>query len=121
MLLKINDLSLKQDLVFEEALDQSSENYRIVKDKYDNGLSNTNDLLEADVDQLISKINNALDKANTFQKYYELLSATGQLTPTFNLSKTNQAPSYGKEKNKYKVPNYYTSGIGSIRQDLRYL
>jgi hypothetical protein len=29
-----------------------SENYRIIKDKYDNGLSDTNDLLEADVEQL---------------------------------------------------------------------
>nr|MBP8886292.1 TolC family protein [Flavobacterium sp.] len=62
-------------------------NYRIIKDKYDNGLSDTNDLLEADVEQLSSKINNALAKANTFQKYYELLSATGQLSQTFTISK----------------------------------
>ncbi len=32
------------------------ENYRIVKNKYDNGLSDTNDLLEADLEQLQSKI-----------------------------------------------------------------
>jgi hypothetical protein len=42
------------------AVEQSSENYRIIKDKYDNGLSDTNDLLEADVEQLSSKINKAL-------------------------------------------------------------
>lgn len=81
------DLSLKQNVVFSEALEQSAENYRIIKDKYDNGLSDTNDLLEADVEQLSSKINNALTKANTFQKYYELLSATGQLSQTFTISK----------------------------------
>lgn len=81
------DLSLKQNVVFSEALKQSAENYRIIKDKYDNGLSDTNDLLEADVEQLSSKINNALTKANTFQKYYELLSATGQLSQTFTISK----------------------------------
>ena len=81
------DLSLKQNVVFSEALEQSAENYRIIKDKYDNGLSDTNDLLEADVEQLSSKINNALAKANTFQKYYELLSATGQLSQTFTISK----------------------------------
>lgn len=80
-------LAIKQDLVYAEAIDQASENYRIVKDKYDNGLSNTNDLLEADVDQLTAKINKALGKANIIQKYYELLSVTGQLTTTFNPSK----------------------------------
>lgn len=81
------DLSLKQNVVFSEALEQSAENYRIIKDKYDNGLSDTNDLLETDVEQLSSKINKALAKANTFQKYYELLSATGQLSQTFTISK----------------------------------
>jgi len=81
------DLSLKQNQVYIQAFDQASENFRIVKDKYDNGLSDTNDLLEADVDQLSSKINTALAKANIIQKYYELLSASGQLTQSFNLSK----------------------------------
>jgi outer membrane protein TolC len=81
------DLALKQNQVYLEAAAQSSENYRIVKDKYDNGLSNTNDLLEADVEQLSSKINNALARANIIQKYYELLSVTGQLSQTFNFSK----------------------------------
>jgi outer membrane protein TolC len=81
------NLALKQNEVYLEAAAQSSENYRIVKDKYDNGLSNTNDLLEADVEQLSSKINKALARANIIQKYYELLSTTGQLSQTFNLSK----------------------------------
>ncbi|MBC7493866.1 MAG: TolC family protein, partial [Flavobacterium sp.] len=43
------NLALKQNLVYAQAVEQTSENYRIVKDKYDNGLSDTNDLLEADV------------------------------------------------------------------------
>jgi outer membrane protein TolC len=81
------DLSLKQNQVYIQAFEQASENFRIVKDKYDNGLSDTNDLLEADVDQLSSKINTALAKANIIQKYYELLSASGQLSQSFNLSK----------------------------------
>ncbi|MEM8520759.1 TolC family protein [Flavobacterium sp. PL12] len=80
------DLALKQSVVYGEAEEQSTENYRIVKDKYDNGLSDTNDLLEADVEQLSSKINKALAKANTIQKYYELLSVTGQLSQTFNVA-----------------------------------
>ncbi|TRX10938.1 TolC family protein [Flavobacterium gawalongense] len=81
------DLALKQNVVYGQALEQSTENYRIIKDKYDNGLSDTNDLLEADVEQLGSKINKALAKANIIQKYYELLSVTGQLSQSFNLSK----------------------------------
>ena len=81
------DLALKQNIVYLQAVDQATENYRIVKDKYDNGLSDTNDLLEADVDQLNARINTALARANIIQKYYELLSATGQLSQSFNLSK----------------------------------
>ncbi|RED23755.1 outer membrane protein TolC [Flavobacterium cutihirudinis] len=81
------DLAISQDAVFEQAVAQASENYRLVKDKYDNGLSDTNDLLEADVDQLSTQINKALSKANIIQKYYELLTATGQISQSFNLSK----------------------------------
>jgi outer membrane protein TolC len=81
------DLALKQDLVYNQAVEQASENYRIIKDKYDNGLSDTNDLLEADVEQLGSNINKTLARANVIQKYYELLSVSGQLNQTFNLSK----------------------------------
>ena len=81
------DLSLKQNQVYIQASTQASENYRIVKDKYDNGLSDTNDLLEADVEQLSSSINITLARANIVQKYYELLSATGQLTQSFNQTK----------------------------------
>lgn len=80
-------LALKQDVVYGQAVEQSSENYRIIKDKYENGLSDTNDLLEADVEQLSATINKALAKANIIQKYYELLSVTGQLSQSFNLSK----------------------------------
>ncbi len=81
------DLALKQSTVYNQAVEQATENYRIIKDKYDNGLSDTNDLLEADVEQLSSKINQTLTKANIIQKYYALLSVSGQLNQTFNLSK----------------------------------
>nr|WP_298223762.1 TolC family protein [Flavobacterium sp.] len=81
------ELAVKQDKVYSESVIQSSENFRIVKDKYENGLSNTNDLLEADVDALSAKINLANAKANVALKYYELLNTTGQLLESFNLSK----------------------------------
>jgi len=81
------DLAIKQKGVYTQAVEQATENYRILKDKYDNGLADTNDLLEADVEQLSAKINNTVAKANVIQKYYNLLSVTGQLNQTFNLSK----------------------------------
>jgi len=81
------DLAINQSVVYDEALQQAAENYRLVKDKFDNGLSDTNDLVEADVEHLNAKINTALSKATIIQKYYELLSVSGQLSQSFNLSK----------------------------------
>ena len=81
------ELSIKQNKLYNEAVAQADENYRIVKDKYDNGLSNTNDLLEADVEDLTAKINVAYAQANMALKFYELLEASGILTQSFNLSK----------------------------------
>ncbi|WP_235922015.1 TolC family protein [Flavobacterium phycosphaerae] len=80
------NLSLKQSLVYDKAVEQASENYRIVKDKYDNSLSDTNDLLEADYQQLQAKINQALSKADVAQKYYELQFASGKLTSSLNIN-----------------------------------
>jgi outer membrane protein len=82
------NLSVKQGLVYKEAVEQAGENYRIVKDKYDNGLSDTNDLLEADVEQLSAQINQANAKANVALKYYELLNVSGQLVQSFNLTQS---------------------------------
>lgn len=81
------NLALKQSSVYDLALEQASENYRILKDKFDNGLADTNDLLEADVEQLSAKVNTATSKADIIQSYYEMLSATGQLSQSFNLTK----------------------------------
>ncbi|MGV9003880.1 TolC family protein [Flavobacterium sp.] len=80
------ELTLKQSLVYEKAVQQTTENYRIVKDKYDNSLSDTNDLLEADFEALQSKINQALSKADVAQKYYELQFANGTLTSSLNIN-----------------------------------
>ena len=78
------NLALNTFEVYQVSEEQAVENYRIVKDKYDNGLSDTNDLLEADVQQLQTRINLAYAKADIAQKYYELLSAEGILTTKFS-------------------------------------
>lgn len=77
-------LALKQKQVYEKAQVQAVENYRIVLDKYNNGLSNTNDLLEANVEQLQAKINFSLSAADISQKYYELQFQKGNLTQSIN-------------------------------------
>ena len=73
-------LAIQQKQVYEKAQEQAAENYSIVKDKYDNGLSNTNDLLEANVDQLQAKINYTISTSDILEKYYELQFQKGQLT-----------------------------------------
>ncbi len=80
-------LANKQNVVFEQAIQVATENYRIVKDKYDNGLATTNELLEADVEQLNAKINFAYSKANVMLKYYEMQESSGLLTTSLTLSK----------------------------------
>ncbi len=77
-------LSMKQNVVYTQAVEQATENFRIVKDKYDNSLSTTNDLLEADVQQLQTKINLALSQADIALKYYQLQFAEGKLINSFN-------------------------------------
>src|SRR5690606_5558787 len=54
------NLAVKKEEVFEEALEQADENYRIVKDKYDNGLADTDQLLEADIEELQAQINQTI-------------------------------------------------------------
>jgi outer membrane protein len=83
------NLSIKQNKSYTDAVEQSTENYRIVKDKYDNGLVDTNDLLDADIEQLTAKINETFSKAEITQRYYELLNASGKLTGSFNLTQNN--------------------------------
>ena len=77
-------LALRKYEVYTKSEEQAIENYRILKDKYDNGLADTNDLLDADVDQLQAKMNLAYANADITQKYYELLTAQGTLTNQFN-------------------------------------
>lgn len=77
------ELAKNQKEVFDQALKQAEENYRIVKNKYDNGVADTDDLLEADVQKAQSQINVAVSKATIIEKYYNLLLVNGDLTSKF--------------------------------------
>lgn len=68
--------------VYEKAKEQANENYRIVKNKFDNQLATTNDLLEADVAKLQASLGYTLARADAFVAYNQLLQSSGLLTGT---------------------------------------
>lgn len=78
-------LALKKNDVYAEALEQADENYRIVKDKYDNGLSDTDQLLEADVEQLQAQINQVISEADIQLALYKYAFTQGNLIETLQL------------------------------------
>lgn len=73
-------LSQRKIEVYKQAVVQADENFRITKNKYDNALVNTTDLLDANVLLLQSKINLAVAKADVLLAYSKLLEITGILT-----------------------------------------
>lgn len=74
--------SQKKIDVYEKAIEQADENYRIVKNKYANSLATLTDLLEADVAQLQSRLNYSFAKADAVVVYNQLLQSAGLLSQT---------------------------------------
>jgi outer membrane protein len=72
-------LAQKKIDVYDKAIAQATENYRITKNKYDNSLVTITDLLEADVSLLQAKLNAAYARADAALAYNKLLSTTGTL------------------------------------------
>ena len=73
-------LAMKKIDVYNKAITQADENYRITKNKYDNSLATTTDLLEADVAQLQSKLNFTVSKADALVAYKKLQQTAGLLS-----------------------------------------
>jgi outer membrane protein len=63
--------------VYAKAVTQAQENYRIVKNKFDNNLATTADLLDADIAQLQARLSYTLSRADAFVAYNKLLQAAG--------------------------------------------
>jgi len=72
-------LSEKKIQVYEKAVEQATENYRITKNKYDNALATTTELLDADVALLQTKLGVTNAKADSFLAYNKLLQVTGSI------------------------------------------
>ena len=73
-------LAQKKIEVNEKAILQATENYRITKNKYDNSLVTVNDLIDADVLLLQTKLNASVSKADAALAYNKLLQTTGTLS-----------------------------------------
>lgn len=76
--------SQKKIEVYQKAVEQANENYKIVKNKYDNSLATTTDLLDADVAQLQAQLNYAFSKADAVVAYKKLQQTAGVLNETSN-------------------------------------
>lgn len=66
--------------VYKVAVEQANENYRIVKNKFDNSLATLSDLLEADVAKLQANLSYTLARADAFVAYNKLLQSAGILS-----------------------------------------
>ncbi len=71
--------SQKKIDVYRSAVEQAKENYRIVKNKYDNALATTTDLLDADLAQLQAQLNYAYAQADAVVAYRKLQQVSGVL------------------------------------------
>lgn len=69
--------SIKKIEVYRKAVEQATENYRITRNKYDNALVNTTDLLDADVAQLQAGLNYEYAKADAAVAISKLLETAG--------------------------------------------
>jgi outer membrane protein TolC len=67
-----------------KAVEQAEENYRIVKNKFNNNLATTTDLLDADVAQLQARLSYISARADAFVAYNKLLQVTGVLSSDLN-------------------------------------
>jgi len=76
--------SRKRIEVYETAIAQATENFRIINNKYQNSLATTTELLDADVAQLQARLNYAFAKSDALVTYNRLLQSAGILTQTVN-------------------------------------
>jgi outer membrane protein TolC len=71
--------------VTEVSIEQGKENYKIVKNKYDNSLLTVTDLLDANLLMLQSQISYALARADAIVAYNTLLERAGLLATSRNI------------------------------------
>ncbi|WP_313214170.1 TolC family protein [Soonwooa sp.] len=63
--------------VYQRAVEQANENFRITKNKFDNGLATMTELLDADTAKLVAQVNLINSKADATLAHKKLLQTTG--------------------------------------------
>lgn len=77
--------ALKKLDVYQKAIQQADENYRVTKNKYDNSLATTTDLLDADVAKLKANIDFEYGKADAIISYNKINESAGTIISKYNL------------------------------------
>jgi outer membrane protein TolC len=72
-------VSRKKIEVYQKSVIQATENYRITKNKYDNALASTQELLDADVALLMARLSVTNAQADSYLAYTKLLQVSGLL------------------------------------------
>jgi outer membrane protein TolC len=77
--------SQKKMDVYAVAIAQAEENFRVVSNKFNNGLATVTDVLDADVARLQARLNQAFAVSDTYVFYNKLLQTAGLLNSTLNV------------------------------------
>ncbi|RYD97170.1 MAG: TolC family protein [Sphingobacteriales bacterium] len=75
--------------VLKAAVELADENYKIVKNKYDNSLATATELLDADANKLQAVVNYEFSMIDNLIAYNKLLRASGQITSVYAPSSSN--------------------------------
>ncbi|MBU4539148.1 MAG: TolC family protein [Weeksellaceae bacterium] len=75
-----SEFAKKKIAVYEKAATQANENYRVTKNKFDNGLATITELLDADAAQITANVNVVNAKADAALAYRKLLQTAGILS-----------------------------------------
>lgn len=73
-------LAQRKILVYQKAYEQAEENFRITKNKYDNGLATMTELLDANAAKISAKVNVKTAEADARLAYIKLLQSSGTIS-----------------------------------------
>jgi len=75
--------ALQKIQVYKKASEQADENYRITKNKFDNALETTTNLLDADVAQLQAHLHYEFSRVDAVLAYHKLFETAGKTSSLF--------------------------------------
>ena len=76
----MSEFTKKKIAVLEKSATQANENFRVINNKYNNGLATITELLDADAAQVTANVNVINAKADAALAYRKLLQSAGVVT-----------------------------------------